>query len=135
MSRPYFSKSIEELEKLEEETSEIRGLEILIDELNHRKTNLAQMLASNIQKKLKSPSNNNAILEKESALPLHSADSSIHTLDLETLYKKNTENPNDPTISRLSCWTALEALSPQTYKKPDDLGTGDKYCIAMSVVK
>jgi hypothetical protein len=29
----------------------------------------------------------------------------------------------------LAAWTALEALSPQTYRRPEDLGTGDRRCV------
>lgn len=30
----------------------------------------------------------------------------------------------------LAAWTALEALSPQTYRRPEDLASGDRRCIA-----
>ncbi|WP_414470630.1 AAA domain-containing protein [Microvirga sp. M2] len=30
----------------------------------------------------------------------------------------------------LAAWTALEALSPQTYRKPEDLAAGDRRCVA-----
>ena len=30
----------------------------------------------------------------------------------------------------LSAWTAIEALSPQTYRRPEDLAAGDKRCFA-----
>jgi hypothetical protein len=30
----------------------------------------------------------------------------------------------------LSAWTAMEALSPQTYRKPEDMAAGDKSCVA-----
>ncbi len=36
---------------------------------------------------------------------------------------------NEPR-SLLAAWTALEALSPQTYQKPEDLAAGDRRCVA-----
>ena len=30
----------------------------------------------------------------------------------------------------LAAWTALEALSPQTYRRPEDLAGGDRGCVA-----
>ena len=35
---------------------------------------------------------------------------------------------NDPTAT-LAAWTALEALSPQTYRRPEDLASGDRRCV------
>jgi hypothetical protein len=36
---------------------------------------------------------------------------------------------NEPSCI-LAAWTALEALSPQTYRRPDDLAAGDRRCVA-----
>jgi hypothetical protein len=36
---------------------------------------------------------------------------------------------NEPTAI-LAVWTALEALSPQTYRRPEDLAAGDRRCVA-----
>ena len=36
----------------------------------------------------------------------------------------------DATSSILAAWIALEALSPQTYRRPEDLASGDKRCVA-----
>jgi AAA domain len=36
---------------------------------------------------------------------------------------------NEPTAI-LAAWTALEALAPQTYRRPEDLASGDRRCIA-----
>lgn len=38
-------------------------------------------------------------------------------------------NPNDP-AAILAAWTALEALSPQTYRRPEDRAGGDRRCVA-----
>jgi AAA domain len=35
---------------------------------------------------------------------------------------------NEP-ASLLAAWTALEALSPQTYRRPEDLAAGDRSCV------
>jgi hypothetical protein len=35
---------------------------------------------------------------------------------------------NEPTAI-LAAWTALEALSPQTYRRPEDLTSGDRRCV------
>ena len=37
--------------------------------------------------------------------------------------------PNDP-AGILAAWTALEALSPQTYRRSEDLAAGDRRCVA-----
>lgn len=39
------------------------------------------------------------------------------------------KSANEPTAS-LAAWTALEALSPQTYRRPEDLDAGDRRCVA-----
>ena len=39
------------------------------------------------------------------------------------------QNANEPQAI-LSAWTALEALSPQTYRRSEDLATGDRTCVA-----
>lgn len=41
-----------------------------------------------------------------------------------------TRGENEPR-SVLASWTALEALSPQTFRKPEDLASGDIRCVAM----
>lgn len=45
-------------------------------------------------------------------------------LDLERYYKDQHWNLSDPIVARLASWSALEALSPQTYRKPEDLSSG-----------
>lgn len=39
------------------------------------------------------------------------------------------QRPNEP-LSILAAWTALEALSPRTYRRPEDLAAGDQRCVA-----
>ena len=39
------------------------------------------------------------------------------------------KSANEPTAV-LAAWIALEALSPQTYRRPDDLAAGDRRCVA-----
>lgn len=39
------------------------------------------------------------------------------------------KGPNEP-MAVLAAWTALEALSPQTYRRPEDLADGDRRCVA-----
>jgi hypothetical protein len=38
------------------------------------------------------------------------------------------QNANQP-AAILAAWTALEALSPQTYRRPEDLAPGDRSCV------
>lgn len=40
-----------------------------------------------------------------------------------------TRAENEPRAI-LASWTALEALSPQTFRKPEDLASGDRRCVA-----
>jgi hypothetical protein len=39
------------------------------------------------------------------------------------------QNANEP-AAILAAWTALEALSPQTYRRPEDLVAGDRSRVA-----
>lgn len=41
----------------------------------------------------------------------------------------SSEGPDAPSAI-LSAWTALEALSPQTYRRPEDRAGGDRRCVA-----
>jgi len=46
-------------------------------------------------------------------------------INLEYLYKNNAVNTSDPVVARLASWSAVEALSPQTYRQPEDLSSED----------
>src|SRR3546814_9098185 len=46
--------------------------------------------------------------------------------DLPSFHTPKT--PNEPTAI-LAAWTALEALSPMTHRRPEDLAGGDLRCI------
>jgi len=72
-------------------------------------------------------------------LNAHAADSSaavpvatpagVRSIDVTTDGKPMPPVTNSP-VEILKAWTALEALSPQTFRKPEDLVNGDRRAIA-----
>jgi hypothetical protein len=48
--------------------------------------------------------------------------------DLSTLPSSPAPNGRNEPAAILGAWTALEALSPQTYRRPEDLVGGDRRC-------
>jgi hypothetical protein len=52
---------------------------------------------------------------------------SIDLSDLPTIPSPQEKNERAAIVA---AWTALEALSPQTYRRPEDLAAGDRQCVA-----
>ena len=71
------------------------------------------------------------LTESESIRPEKSDDNSLPKLFSYTARASRIqpEQPNEPEAI-LASWSALEALSPQTYKRPEDLGSGDPRIVA-----
>ncbi|MFN4311807.1 MAG: AAA domain-containing protein [Ferrovibrio sp.] len=154
-NRPYFSKSIIELEALYEGANgDLEILRKLDSELRYRETARANRLHSTIKEAL-APSRegggDSAQISNESAPPSlnhgrqerdqHSVRGSGPEIEatnpviqqpLEALGDLPSfpmpDKPNEPTAI-LAAWTALEALSPKTYRRAEELAGGDRRCI------
>ena len=115
--RPCFQHSISQLEALfEQATSDREALHVLHHELSFRET----VRATSLRKKV------SAALATESLPGATVAPGPV----LDSLPTPSApESSNEPTAI-LAAWTALEALSPQTYKRPEDLCAGDRRCVA-----
>lgn len=156
MNRRYFRSSIHELEILfENHKDDGSVLKALEEELAHRKTERAAKLRRRVALRLSQlgicisasrlrqdslqfdgvPNIKNDQIVEESAdvltAPQKSADPSDSTSTaLRARVKKASQRPIPPLTnapeSILSAWIALEVLSPQTFRKFEDLASGDR---------
>lgn len=153
--RPHFNKSIAELEALHAAAAKERRLtDELLDELEHRSTDRAAALARRLRASLLTavvpiapPS---PVVARRSEVTPRTAQSSAPvspSVSITTsptaavaqpvvvaspgslLSRPSTANADEPS-SVLASWIALEALSPQTYRRPADLVSGDQRCVA-----
>ena len=145
-NRKYFNHRIVELEAVYESAEgNFAVLEELEEELVHRSTQRARKLLKNVQDSLSgevvtssdvNPANptvssSPAVVPANETISddkpidwdevISSAPDVVANLSDEELEQKPLNN--DP-LDILSTWTALEALSPQSYKKPKDLVVG-----------
>lgn len=113
--RPYLSLKIEDLESLFEAVSSDKIVcEALLEELTYRTTDRAATLRGRVKNALASPTR---------TIPSDAAPG-----DATKRPGRQPGIANKPTAI-LDAWTAIEALSPQTYRYPADLANGDKQCI------
>ena len=139
--RPYFKSSISQLETLFEQLTNPDSLKVLDYELSFRTTNRAAKLRLRIAEvwaavaavaDRATPSTElgrKANSVQEQSEPLMSA-AVPPPMDLGELPSiPSPQNANQP-AAILAAWTALEALSPQTYRRPEDLAAGDRSCVA-----
>jgi hypothetical protein len=155
MNRRYFSSSIYELETLfENRKGERSVLEALENELKHRKTERAAKLHRHVRtclRRLGIPTSS-AMLKQQSlqftSVPVNEREG-IKQLRTDTLGPSKAAHNSEhasaalqarkqkdlqhtiPAITNapasiLSAWTALEVLSPQKFRKPEDLASGDR---------
>lgn len=141
-NRPYFQKSINELEALfSEQSSNAAVLADLERELVHRTTQRAKTLKDKVSKTSKSPPKAKTKMEQwrapeaptQTTMELPLAESAAQGVKL-TMLKRSHLGPK-PAVANapediLRAWTALEVLSPQSYKREEDLAAGDKSRIA-----
>lgn len=136
--RKYFKHTIVQLETIYEQSgTDCAILEELEEELeNHRSTARAKKLLVEIQMKLNSSnlgasthhqpslSNLDIVSDSHNEKPEINWDSLIQEAPAEP-EKVIAEKPmNNHPADILDTWTILEALSPQSYKKPNDLVIG-----------
>ncbi|HAV8850951.1 TPA: DNA helicase, partial [Escherichia coli] len=111
MTRQYAQKSIFDLEAIFERShNNIRELEKLLNELSFRNTSRAQALTTKIKQALNS----------------HMNSINDNQVDLDPLPPFLSAGKANDTRAILTAWTALEALSPQSYKHPEDMAAGDR---------
>jgi len=137
--RKYFSHKITDLEDIYSSAGDdCAVLEELEEELQHRSTQRAKKLLNFVQDSLSgdhniaissveqsvAPDVNNTGLEQDKTIDWQSVLSGV----ADVVANSNEEIPVKPLNNRpediIDTWTALEALSPQTYKKPNDLIVG-----------
>jgi AAA domain len=58
----------------------------------------------------------------------HDVGETPQSFSANSIFVSPIEN-NEP-LAIMAAWTALEALSPQTYRRPEDLAFGDRSCVA-----
>jgi hypothetical protein len=116
--RPFAEKNIFELADIyKANATDVATLEILVAELAHRKARKAQELRKIISDAL-------VKLREQAVSPASHAAPKVAA---SPPVMKPT-SPDHP-LSILAAWTALEALSPQTYRRPEDLAA-DRQCVA-----
>jgi hypothetical protein len=156
MTRRYFHSSIHELETLFENRKDDGSvLKALEDELTHRKTERAEKLRHRVSMHLTQlgiftsssmlkqhpldsgsvPVNVNDGIVQPRADTLMAPKKSAHDSErvsttLQAWQKNHSQQAVSPITnapeSILSAWIALEVLSPQTFRKPEDLISGDR---------
>ena len=157
--RPYFKHSISQLEGLFEQIrSDQRILHILNHELSFRTTDRAAKLRVRVADAAaavsikqvdvagvgrvrtsadrpasvitfpKSPNRQSVPVQKQPEVSIRiPVPPRINLGDLPSF--PVPQYMNEP-AAILAAWTALEALSPQTYRRPEDLTAGDRSCVA-----
>jgi hypothetical protein len=135
--RPLRRSSVTDPEDLfERSTKDSSILKLLATELRHRSVPRAVALAARVRAALAISERPNvrdaAVLTPEPTAtrpdfgPL--ADDTP-PVAFEILSHKFGPNLGDDPASTLAAWTALEVLSPQTYQRPEDLVSGDRWRI------
>jgi hypothetical protein len=159
MARKYFHSSIQELETLfDEQKDNVELLRVLHEELAHRKTERSASLrrmvmgrltisspvtsareppsqqfpgfASNEQRSVPQPG------DSQTLIPFQGPSARTRTTSetLRVAVRTVSTQPFPPETNRpediLSAWIALEVLSPQTYRRPEDLASGSRARVA-----
>lgn len=141
--RPYFKLGIADLESIFEAASSDRGIrQALAEELSHRSTDRASALLERILALENTTLHPNHAASEEHGATVEMAEAATERRDTspgEAPSQPARHRSADPTLtpsatnkptSILAAWTALEALSPQTYRRPADLVNGDNRCVA-----
>lgn len=152
--RHYFNSSIAQLEDLfERSQDDSQVLKALERELNeHRNTDKATRLLERVRRSLSNlgPPDNDLANHVEpksaaettaspSAAPTARQDRTVNSsqdnalplqLDLGALPIFSPAEADNEPRAILAAWTALESLSPQTYRRPEDLAAGDRRSVA-----
>lgn len=157
MTRRYFRSSIQELETLfETHRDDVSVLKALEDELTHRSTERAANLRQRVWMRLIQLGIRSSSLEQQSfeftGIPVNENERIVQPRPDTFTPPPTSAKPCAPTTqtlrgriehshrpappitnapeSILSAWTALEVLSPQTFRRPEDLASGDPRRVA-----
>ncbi|KII72795.1 hypothetical protein RF11_02169 [Thelohanellus kitauei] len=157
-TRQYAQKSIFDLEAIFEQSSNNASeLEQLLSELTFRNTARARTLTAKIEQcvvaiSASSPSTHHpdSVSIQSSRVVPHNSPAAEEQLQLKAIPDSAIREQFDkdqidlgpiPSFSPsgkandaraiLAAWTALEALSPQAYKRPEDMATGDRSRVAL----
>jgi len=144
--RPYFKLSVADLESIfEAGHTDMAICLALIEELSHRGTQRSEALFKRVQQATQkahktspspTPRSTNAaeaVTRKDAPVATPASTTAQPPATAASLIRTPRVIPaesNKP-ASILAAWTALEALSPQTYRRPSDLAkNGDSRCVA-----
>jgi len=124
MNRPFFNDSISQLEaRLQERMTDKEFLKLLAEELSFRSTGKAIRLRERVSELLQ-PAASNPKSSKPKAAPIEATGFPTLTLADYQGYTVKQDTPipliNNPSAI-LSAWIALEVLSPQTFRREQDL--------------
>jgi hypothetical protein len=135
--RPYFKSSIAELEALFKRAGyDLKILQALDRELGFRSSDRAQKLRPLVKARLTAPAAKPAAVAPiVRPPPVRASEGSKSPQTLVAVSGDGLSvaaTARNPTGAEaiLGAWTALEALSPQTYRRPEDLAAGDRSCVA-----
>lgn len=148
-ARPYFRSSIDELQGLfDKARSDVQALRALEHELSFRRTPQAVKLRARVSDALKAlagaqPSGNPSLVGTSSGVITPPEDSASHrhppppskparkppAPEPRELPSFPPPKSGDEPLAILAAWTALEALSPRTYRRPEDMAAGDRRCV------
>lgn len=146
-NRPFFSKSVIELEEMfNERQSEPEFLDVLMHELEFRHVNRAKELKAKVINAINNISHTTASSDasnKTKQIPaavddLVKDDVVQNVANLVVEPKVVTKVFPAPEIKNspddiLSAWAAIEVLSPQSFKKPEELVSDDKWRISYPI--
>lgn len=131
MTRPFFNFRIPQLEtEFAARRNDTDFLLALIDELGHRSTDRAAALKDAAQEALAKIQNPRQP-ETPSSIPPRSASPAPRTPPSPSSVHHSTPPPvTDEPQAILDTWTALEVLSPPTFRRPEDLAGGERRAVA-----
>lgn len=130
-TRPYLKLGIADLESIFEAARADKVICVaLIQELGHRKTERSTILLRQVQAAMSVSETQ----RPDTSISAPSITSTARGLQVTETTKPAVQRPTPSETNKpaaiLAAWTALEALSPQTYRRPVDLVNGDRRCVA-----
>lgn len=132
LQRPFIAYRIGELEDaFEERAGDAEFLRLLLEELKHRNSTRAAKLADRVSLHARSSSASRA-RNSEPPSPLPPTPPSRDAIRPEAprpILAPPPPRPGTPEAT-LDAWVALEVLSPQSYRRPEDLAGGDIHLVA-----
>lgn len=120
MTRKFFNHTIEQLEReFEKSTSNVTALKALQAELGFRSTQRAQALQFRVRQALQPP-----VQPAGKAVAPNTYPAAEPSPEIKVNYVAPKKADPDQPRNILAAWSALEVLSPQSFRKPQDLASG-----------